>query len=65
MLRGRQQVRREERRAQRETFGRRGSAVRYKVRQRMVAIGDDFWIEDADGRRAFKVDGKALRICGR
>jgi uncharacterized protein YxjI len=62
MLRGRQQVRREERRAERETFGRRGSAVRYKVRQRMVAIGDDFWIEDADGRRAFKVDGKALRI---
>lgn len=34
----------------------------YKMRQRMVAIGDDFWIETQDGRRAFKVDGKALRL---
>lgn len=62
MMRGRQQARREERQQERETFGRRGTAVRYKVRQRMVAIGDDFWIEDGDGRRAYKVDGKALRI---
>lgn len=61
-MRGRQQARREERQQERETFGRRGTAVRYQVRQRMVAIGDDFWIEDSDGRRAFKVDGKALRI---
>lgn len=58
MIRGRQQARREER----ETFGRRETAIRYQVRQRMVAIGDDFWIEDSDGKRAFKVDGKALRI---
>jgi uncharacterized protein YxjI len=28
----------------------------------MVSIGDDFWIEDGSGHRAFKVDGKALRI---
>lgn len=62
MVRGRRQEAREERQQERETFGRRGTAVRYKVRQRMVAIGDDFWIEDGDGRRAFKVDGKALRI---
>jgi uncharacterized protein YxjI len=62
MVRGRPQARREERQQERETFGRRGTAVRYKVRQRMVAIGDDFWIEDSDGRRAYKVDGKALRI---
>lgn len=58
MLRGRRQARGEER----ATFGRGGTAVRYQVRQRMVAIGDDFWIEDAAGRRAFKVDGKALRV---
>ena len=25
-------------------------------------IGDDYWIEDEQGRRAFKVDGKAVRI---
>ncbi|MFV9505356.1 MAG: LURP-one-related/scramblase family protein [Oscillochloridaceae bacterium umkhey_bin13] len=55
-------MRRQARREERETFGRRGDAVRYQVRQRMVAIGDDFWIEDSDGRRAYKVDGKALRI---
>lgn len=36
--------------------------TQYRMRQRMLAIGDDFWIEDNNGRRAFKVDGKALRI---
>ncbi len=42
---------------------RRGSGGnRYQMRQRMFAIGDDFFIEDDNGRRAFKVDGKALRI---
>ncbi|MCX7792458.1 MAG: LURP-one-related family protein [Chloroflexaceae bacterium] len=60
-MRGRQQAR-EQRQQERETFGRRGTAVHYKVRQRMVAIGDDFWIEDSDGRRAYKVDGKVLRV---
>jgi uncharacterized protein YxjI len=34
----------------------------YQMHQQMFAIGDDFWIEDGAGRRAFKVDGKALRI---
>lgn len=37
-------------------------ATRYKMRQKMVAIGDDFYIENEDGERAFYVDGKALRI---
>jgi uncharacterized protein YxjI len=62
MIRGRREDRREERREERATFGRRGTATRYRMRQRLVAIGDDFWIEDSDGNRAFKVDGKALRI---
>lgn len=31
------------------------------MRQRLVSIGDDFWIETDSGERAFKVDGKALR----
>ena len=34
----------------------------FKMRQKILSIGDDFWIEDSDGRRAFKVDGKALRV---
>ena len=36
--------------------------TRYKIRQNLISIGDDFWIEDAEGKRVFKVDGKVLRI---
>jgi uncharacterized protein YxjI len=32
------------------------------MREKVFAIGDDFWIETDDGRRAYKVNGKALRI---
>jgi uncharacterized protein YxjI len=32
------------------------------MREKLFAIGDDFWIEDESGERVFKVDGKALRI---
>jgi uncharacterized protein YxjI len=35
--------------------------TRYTMREKMFSIGDDFWIEK-DGEKAFKVDGKALRI---
>jgi uncharacterized protein YxjI len=35
---------------------------RYKIRQNLFSIGDDFWIENAEGQRVFKVDGKVLRI---
>jgi uncharacterized protein YxjI len=34
----------------------------YQMRQRMFSIGDDYWIENGAGQRAFKVDGKALRV---
>ena len=33
----------------------------YVMREKMFSIGDDFWIEKG-GQRAFRVDGKALRI---
>src|SRR5881394_1242936 len=36
--------------------------TKYRMREKLFAIGDDFWIEDADGEGAFKVDGKALRF---
>jgi uncharacterized protein YxjI len=36
--------------------------TRYKIRQKMFSIGDDFWIENQEGERVFKVDGKALRL---
>jgi uncharacterized protein YxjI len=53
-MRGRRQERREERRGD--------DLVHYKMRQRLVSIGDDFWIETETGQRAYKVDGKALRL---
>jgi uncharacterized protein YxjI len=59
-MRGRE--RREERREERAAFGVRGGADRYQMREKMLSIGDDFWIEDESGRRAFKVNGKALRL---
>jgi uncharacterized protein YxjI len=54
--------RREQRREERETFGRGGSARRYQLRQKLLSIGDDFWVEDENGERIFRVDGKALRL---
>ena len=42
--------------------GRDGGGTTYRMREKMFAIGDDYWIEDGDGERLFKVDGKALRI---
>jgi uncharacterized protein YxjI len=35
---------------------------RYQMRQKLVSIGDDFYIENEQGQRVFKVDGKAARI---
>jgi uncharacterized protein YxjI len=34
----------------------------YQMREKMFSIGDDYWIETDGGQRAFKVNGKALRI---
>ena len=36
--------------------------TRYRMRERLLSVGDDYWIEHEDGSRAFRVDGKALRI---
>jgi uncharacterized protein YxjI len=36
--------------------------LRYRMREKLFSIGDDFWIETDAGQRAFKVNGKALRI---
>ncbi len=37
-------------------------ATRYRMREKLFAIGEDFWIETENGERAFKVDGKAMRV---
>ena len=54
--------RREERREERQTFGARGDAARYQMREKLLSIGDDSWIENAAGDRVFRVNGKALRV---
>ncbi len=36
--------------------------MRYVVRQKMFAIGDDFWVTDELVNRVFLVDGKAMRL---
>ncbi len=36
--------------------------MKFLVRDKLFAIGDDYWIEDENGRHAFLVDGKALRL---
>ena len=48
--------RRQERRGQAPSY------TRYQMQQKLIAIGRDFWIENEQGQKAFKVDGKALRI---
>lgn len=34
----------------------------YQMRQDLLSFGDDFWIEDGDGNKAYRVDGAALRL---
>jgi uncharacterized protein YxjI len=36
--------------------------ARYKMRQKMFSIGEDFTIEDAAGNPAFEVDGKVMTL---
>ena len=59
---GRRRERREERRDDRQPGRGGGGGNRYQMRQKMVAIGDDYWIENDRGQKVFKVDGKALRV---
>ena len=64
--------RRERRKEEMETFGRKGTATRYQMRQKLIAFGDDFYIENKAGQKVFEVDGKCCmyairsnsRICG-
>ena len=54
--------RREERQEDRSLGRPGGGGNHYQMRQKMVSIGDDFWIENDKGVKVFKVDGKALRV---
>ncbi len=35
---------------------------RFQMREKLLSVGDDYWIENARGERAYKVDGKAFRL---
>ena len=34
----------------------------YQMRQNLISLGDDFWIENEYGQRILRVDGKAMRV---
>ena len=36
--------------------------LRFRMKEKLIAVGDDYWIEGPGGERAFKVNGKALRV---
>jgi uncharacterized protein YxjI len=36
--------------------------MRYAVREKLFSIGEDFWITDDQGSRAFLADGKAMSL---
>ena len=38
------------------------SGMRYLVREKIFAIGDDFWVTDEQGNQVYLVDGKAMRL---
>ncbi|TJY67214.1 hypothetical protein E4J89_16025 [Arthrobacter sp. CAU 1506] len=38
------------------------AGARFQMREKLLSIGDDFWIENDQGQRVFKVNGKAVRI---
>ena len=37
-------------------------STKYQIRQNMISIGDDLWIENEEGQKVFKVDCTVLRI---
>lgn len=57
-MRRRQKARRQENR----TLDRSSTPTHYKMRQKLISFGDDFFIEDQAGKKIFKVDGKILRV---
>ena len=56
MGRARRRDRRQARRGRAPVFR------RYQMRQKLIAFGDDFYIENEQGQKVFKVDGKVLRV---
>jgi uncharacterized protein YxjI len=58
----RRQDNRQGRREARRTGEPQAKPTRYQMRQQLVTLGDDFYIENDAGQKVFKVDGKVLRV---
>jgi uncharacterized protein YxjI len=44
-------------------FGRNDKGThKYQMREKLLSFGDDSWIENEDGDKVFKSDGKAMRL---
>ena len=43
-------------------FGGDDNNQRFIMREKLLSIGDDYWIEDDNCNKAFTVDGKAMRV---
>lgn len=41
-------------------FNRGLDGPKFRMREKMFSIGEDYWIEADDGHKAYKVDGKAI-----
>jgi uncharacterized protein YxjI len=37
-------------------------ATRYQMQEKLLSIGDDYWIDDESGNHVFRVNGMAMRI---
>jgi uncharacterized protein YxjI len=37
-------------------------AARFQMREDLLSIGDDYWIDNEDGEHCFRVNGKAVRV---
>jgi uncharacterized protein YxjI len=38
------------------------SRLRFRMQEKILSVGGDEWIEDGDGNRVYKVNGKAMRM---
>lgn len=43
-------------------FNRGQQVTRFQMRQKLMSFGDDYWIEDGDGHKAYRVNGKVARV---
>ena len=37
-------------------------AARFQMKEKLISIGDDYWIDDESGAHRYRVDGKAMRV---